>query len=91
VCLCASNVVARQQGLVFYERRDRPFSVDALTEQSSEPPPPPSQTETELCQSQSHITTDGQSVLASTTHLGPKSRFLLLSKSFGFVDVEGPL
>jgi hypothetical protein len=28
-----------------------------------------------------------QSVLVSSTHLGPKTRFLLLSDSFGFVDV----
>jgi hypothetical protein len=30
----------------------------------------------------------GQSILVSSTHLGPKTRFLLLSDSFRFVDVE---
>jgi hypothetical protein len=29
----------------------------------------------------------GQSVLASSSHLGPKTRFILLSESCGFVDV----
>jgi hypothetical protein len=33
----------------------------------------------------------GQSVLVSSTHLGPKTRFLLLSDSCGFVDVRHPL
>jgi hypothetical protein len=33
----------------------------------------------------------GQSVLVSSTYLGPKTRFLLLSDSCGFVDVGRPL
>jgi hypothetical protein len=33
----------------------------------------------------------GQSVLMSSPQLGPKTRFLLLSKSYGFVDVGRPL
>jgi hypothetical protein len=37
--------------------------------------------------SQSYVTTDGQSAGLSSTHLGPKTRFLLLSDSCGFVDV----
>jgi hypothetical protein len=42
-------------------------------------------------QSQSHITTDGQSVILGVKpQLGPKNRFLLLSDSCGFVDVEPP-
>jgi hypothetical protein len=39
----------------------------------------------------SYITTDGQSVLVSSTHLGLTTRFLLLSDSCGFVDVGRPL
>jgi hypothetical protein len=33
----------------------------------------------------------GQSVLVSSTHLGPKTSFLLPSDSYGFVDVGLPL
>jgi hypothetical protein len=33
----------------------------------------------------------GQSILVSSTHLGPKTRFLLLSDICGFVDVGSPL
>jgi hypothetical protein len=33
----------------------------------------------------------GQSVLVSSTHPGPKTRFVLLSDSCGFVDVGRPL
>jgi hypothetical protein len=33
----------------------------------------------------------GQSILVSSTHLEPKTRFLLLSDSCGFVDVGRPL
>jgi hypothetical protein len=39
-------------------------------------------------QSQSYFTTDGQ---PSSTHLRPKTRFLLLSVSCGFVEVGRPL
>jgi hypothetical protein len=46
-CLCVPPIAARQWGLLFDERRDRPFSVGALTEQDSGPPPP-SHTETIL-------------------------------------------
>jgi hypothetical protein len=42
----------RQRGPLFEKRRDRPFGVGVLTEQSSRPPSPPSQTETEYCQSE---------------------------------------
>jgi hypothetical protein len=41
-------------------------------------------------QGQNYVTTRrsvGQSVLVSSTHLGPKTRFLLLSDSCGFVGV----
>jgi hypothetical protein len=40
-------------------------------------------------QSQSHVMTDGQSAiyLCVNTHLGPKTRFLLLSDGCGYVDV----
>jgi hypothetical protein len=41
-----------------------------------------------LCYSQQSV---GQSLLVSSTHLGPKTRFLLLSDSCGFVDVWHPL
>jgi hypothetical protein len=50
---------ARQRDLLFDERRDRPLSVGALTEQSSGPLRPLSQKETKYCQS--YVTTDGQS------------------------------
>jgi hypothetical protein len=33
----------------------------------------------------------GQTILVLSTHLGPKTRFSLLSASCGFVDVERPL
>jgi hypothetical protein len=54
VSVC-SPIAARQRGLLFNKKRDQPFNVGALTEQSSGPAPPPpySQTETEYCQSQS--------------------------------------
>jgi hypothetical protein len=38
-------VSARQRGFLFDERRDRPLSVGALTEQSSGHSPPPSKME----------------------------------------------
>jgi hypothetical protein len=44
-------------------------------------------------QRQSYVATDGQSaslLLVSSTHLGPKTRFLLLSDSWVFVDVWRP-
>jgi hypothetical protein len=52
VCVCVSSVAARQRGLLFDKRRDWPFSVSALTEQSSRPSPRPSQTVTENCRSE---------------------------------------
>jgi hypothetical protein len=33
----------------------------------------------------------GQSVFVSSTHLGPKTRFLIMPESCGFVDMERPL
>jgi hypothetical protein len=42
-------------------------------------------------QNQTYVTTDGQSAMVSSTHLGPKTRFLLLWNSCGFVDVRRPL
>jgi hypothetical protein len=44
----------------------------------------PTQTTT---QSQNHVTTDGQSALGSSTHLGPKTRFILLSDSCEVFDM----
>jgi hypothetical protein len=43
VCLCVPRNAARQQE----ERRNRPFNVGGLAEQSNGPPPPPTQTEIE--------------------------------------------
>jgi hypothetical protein len=40
-----------------------------------------------LCEGRRSV---GQSVLVSSTHLGPKNRFVLLSDSCGFVDVGRP-
>jgi hypothetical protein len=45
----------------------------------------------QLTSNQSYVTMYGQSVLVSSPHLGPKTRFLLLSDSCGFVDVGHPL
>jgi hypothetical protein len=42
----------------------------------------------ELCYDRRSV---GQFVLVSSTHMGPKTRFLLLSDNFGFVDVGRPL
>jgi hypothetical protein len=47
-----------------------------------------------LAESQSYVMTENsvsQPVLVSSTHLGPKTRFLLLSDSCGFVDVGHPI
>jgi hypothetical protein len=38
-------------------------------------------------QNQSCVTTDGQSILMSSTHMGPKTRFLLLSDSCQLFDM----
>jgi hypothetical protein len=46
-----------------------------------------------LIQSQNYVTTDSHSAslfLASSPHLGPKTRFFLLSDSCGFVDAGRP-
>jgi hypothetical protein len=42
---------------------------------------PPTLTVSSSSQSQSYVTTDGQSVFVSSTHLAPNTRFLLLSDS----------
>jgi hypothetical protein len=41
VCVFVFSVTARQRSLLFYERSSRPFSIGALTVQSSGPPLPP--------------------------------------------------
>jgi hypothetical protein len=41
--------------------------------------------------SKSYVTTDGQSVLEQSTHLGPKTRYLLVFDNYGSVFVERPL
>jgi hypothetical protein len=70
-CLCvrvSTTVASRQWDLLFDERRDLPFSVGALTEQSRGPPAPLSQAETECSKSKSHYDrrSVGQSVLVSS-------------------------
>jgi hypothetical protein len=46
VCVCAPPppMAARQQSLIFDDRRDRPFIVGAQKKRGSGPPPPPAQT-----------------------------------------------
>jgi hypothetical protein len=59
------SVSLRRPYLYYATGKDRPFSVGALTEQSSGPPSPLSQKVTEYCQSQSYVTTGGQATSLS--------------------------
>jgi hypothetical protein len=67
LCLRVSpaHVAARQRGLLFDERMDRPFSAGALTEQSSGPPTCHTETDYYQSQIQSCVTTDDQSASLS--------------------------